>query len=146
MHGNSSVGTSAVYEAGDQRNVKNSEVPHAERYEEGKVNSHDTHDSSKYNPAPPPPPVPGHHFNSAVILTQLEEDQRSLANRLAAEEHKSEPHDDRETAMSKKDSTLPAKMHGNEPSKGAKIDQELENEEQELLKKRGGGGMPGKKM
>lgn len=48
--------------------------------------------------------------------------------------------------MSKKDSTLPAKMHGNEPSKGAKIDQELQDEEQELLKKKGGGGLPGKKM
>lgn len=46
MHGSSSVGNSAVYEAGDQRNVKNSELPSAERYEEGKVNSHDTHDSS----------------------------------------------------------------------------------------------------
>lgn len=48
--------------------------------------------------------------------------------------------------MSKKDSTLPAKMHGNEPSKGAKVDQQLQEEEEELLKKRGGGGMPGKKM
>lgn len=48
--------------------------------------------------------------------------------------------------MSKKDSTLPARSHGNEPSKGAKIDQELQEEEEELLKKRGGGGMPGKKM
>ncbi|CAN8100310.1 unnamed protein product [Discula destructiva] len=119
MHGNSSVGTEGVYQAGDQRNVKNSEVPSAERYEEGKVNSHDTHDSK---------------------------DQRSLANRLAAEEHKHTPQDDPETAMSKKDSTLPAKQHGNEPSKGAKIDQELQDEEQELLKKKGGGGLPGKKM
>ncbi|KAJ4386456.1 hypothetical protein N0V93_009352 [Gnomoniopsis smithogilvyi] len=118
MHGNSSVGNSAVYEAGDQRNVKNSEIPSAERYEEGKVNSHDTHDSK---------------------------DQRSLANRLAAEEHKSEPQDDRETAMSKKDSTLPAKMHGNEPSKGAKIDQELQEEEEKLLRKKGGDSLPGKK-
>lgn len=48
--------------------------------------------------------------------------------------------------MSKKDSTLPAKMHGNEPSKGAKIDEELREEEQEVLKKKGGNNMPGKKM
>jgi hypothetical protein len=30
-----------------------------------------------------------------------------------------------------------AKMHGNEPSKGAKIDAELQAEEEELLKKKG---------
>lgn len=48
MHGNSSVGTSGLYEAGDQRNLKNSEMPAPERYEEGKENSHITTDSSKY--------------------------------------------------------------------------------------------------
>ena len=51
--------------------------------------------------------------------------------------------------QSKKDSTLPAKSHGNEPSKGAKIDQELEDEEAEILKKKGAFGTqasgPGKK-
>jgi hypothetical protein len=36
------------------------------------------------------------------------EDQRSIANRLAAEEKKDdEPKDDKETALSKKDPTLP---------------------------------------
>lgn len=28
-------------------------------------------------------------------------------------------------------------MHGNEPSKGAKIDQELKEEEEQILKKKG---------
>jgi hypothetical protein len=46
MSGYSNVGTSGVYEAGDQRNVKNSEVQHAERYNEGQQGSHDTLDSS----------------------------------------------------------------------------------------------------
>lgn len=46
MSGNSSVGTSGVYEAGDQRNLKNSEIPQPERYEEGKENSHLANDSS----------------------------------------------------------------------------------------------------
>lgn len=37
----------------------------------------------------------------------------------------------------KKDPTLPAKMHGNEPSKGAKIDAQIEKEEQEELERKG---------
>lgn len=46
MSGHSNVGTSGVYEAGDQRNVKKSEMQHAERYNEGQEGSHDTLDSS----------------------------------------------------------------------------------------------------
>lgn len=46
MSGNSKVGTSGVYEAGDQRNYKDSEMPHAERFEEGVENSHLPNDSS----------------------------------------------------------------------------------------------------
>ncbi|KJZ75875.1 hypothetical protein HIM_04699 [Hirsutella minnesotensis 3608] len=110
MSGNSSVGTSGVYEAGDQRNVKRSEMETAERYEEGKPGSHLANDSK---------------------------DERSIANRLAAEERRSEPEDDKETAMLKKDPTLPAKMHGNEPSRGAKIDADLQAEEQEELRRKG---------
>jgi hypothetical protein len=47
MSGNSSVGTAAVYEAGDQRNVKDSEEKEANRFHEGKENSHKAQDSSK---------------------------------------------------------------------------------------------------
>ena len=36
--------------------------------------------------------------------------------------------------------TLQARNHGNEPSKGAKIDAELKAEEEELLKKKGAFG------
>lgn len=46
MSGHSNVGTSAVYEAGDQRNVKASERNTAERFEEGKPGSHSLTDSS----------------------------------------------------------------------------------------------------
>ncbi|PHH88877.1 hypothetical protein CDD83_6923 [Cordyceps sp. RAO-2017] len=109
MSGNSSVGTRSLYEAGDQRNVKRSEMETAERFEEGKPGSHLANDSK---------------------------DQRSIANRLAAEERKSEPSDDKETAMSKKDPTLPARAHGNEPSKGAKIDAEIQAEEEEMLRRK----------
>ena len=41
-----------------------------------------------------------------------------------------------ETELLKKDATLPARAHGNEPSRGAKIDQELREEEEELLRKK----------
>ncbi|ORY67430.1 uncharacterized protein BCR38DRAFT_388035 [Pseudomassariella vexata] len=107
----SNVGSSGVYEAGDQRNLKNSEIPHPDRFEEGKENSHLPNDSK---------------------------DQRTIANRLANEERKSdEKPDDPETALLKKDPTLPAKMHGNEPSKGAKIDAELQAEEEEYMERKG---------
>ena len=42
----SNVGGRGVYEAGDQRNVKDSEINEAERYKEGKPNSHLANDSS----------------------------------------------------------------------------------------------------
>jgi hypothetical protein len=42
-----------------------------------------------------------------------------------------------ETKALKKDPTLPAKMHGNEPSRGAKIDAELQDEEEEELRRKG---------
>ena len=37
----------------------------------------------------------------------------------------------------KKDPTLPAKMHGNEPSRGAKIDAQIQAEEGEELRRKG---------
>ncbi|KAJ8109615.1 hypothetical protein ONZ43_g6085 [Nemania bipapillata] len=112
MSGYSNVGTGRVYEAGDQRNYKASEASRPERYEEGVENSHLPNDSK---------------------------DERSIANRLANEERKLHRQDreDPETAASKKDPTLPAKMHGNEPSKGAKIDASLRSEEEEYLRRKG---------
>ncbi|TKA33811.1 hypothetical protein B0A50_00648 [Salinomyces thailandicus] len=112
MSGTSSVGQSGVYEAGDQVNYKNSELNEKDRYKEGQPNSHQANDPK---------------------------DERSIANKLAREskrEGESES-ENFETMQSKKDSTLPAKFHGNEPSKGAKIDQELKEEEEEMMKKKG---------
>jgi hypothetical protein len=37
----------------------------------------------------------------------------------------------------RQDATLPARAHGNEPSKGAKIDQEIREEEEAELKRKG---------
>ncbi|KAL7795852.1 hypothetical protein V8C37DRAFT_373646 [Trichoderma ceciliae] len=110
MSGYSNDGTSGVYEAGDQRNVKRSEMQNAERYNEGQRGSHNANDSK---------------------------DQRTIANRLAAEERRSEPGDDDETALSKKDPTLPAKMHGNEPSRGARVDAQLVADDEEYLRRKG---------
>ncbi|KAH0524651.1 hypothetical protein TsFJ059_007131 [Trichoderma semiorbis] len=110
MSGYSKVGTSGVYEAGDQRNVARSEMPQPEKYNEGQHESHIGLDSK---------------------------DQRSIKNRLAAEERREEAGDDIETSLSKKDPTLPAKMHGNEPSKGAKVDAELAADEEEYLRRKG---------
>ncbi|KAI5867635.1 hypothetical protein GGS23DRAFT_549253 [Durotheca rogersii] len=112
MSGYSSVGQSAVYEDGDQRNLKKSEVPGRPRYEEGVEHSHLPNDSK---------------------------DQRSIANRLGNEERKlsRKEYEDPETRAAKKDPTLPATLHGNEPSKGAKVDAELQAEEEEYLKKKG---------
>ncbi|KAM0797103.1 hypothetical protein BDR22DRAFT_864855 [Usnea florida] len=114
MSGTSSVGGRGVYEAGDQRTSKDSDNV-ADRYHEGQPNSHKANDSK---------------------------DERSIANKLAREEKReSEPEKiSKEAAESQKDPTLPAKNHGNEPSKGAKIDAEIQQEEEEMLKKKGAFG------
>jgi len=112
----SNVGSSGVYEAGDQRNYAQSEIEGAERFKEGQPNSHKALDSK---------------------------DERSIANKLAREEKReNEPAKElsQEDKEAKIDATLPAKNHGNEPSKGAKIDQELREEEEEVLKKKGAFG------
>ncbi|KAK6385298.1 hypothetical protein LTR65_009224 [Meristemomyces frigidus] len=134
MSGTSNVGGSGVYEAGDQRNYKDSEIKDAERFKEGKENSHKANDSSAKA-----------QLNTLIDsrkLTITTEDGRTIANKLAREEKRQNEPDaeSEETKQTKKDSRLPAEMHGNEPSKGAKIDQELEDEEAEILKKKGAFG------
>ncbi|KAK3363814.1 hypothetical protein B0T25DRAFT_562796 [Lasiosphaeria hispida] len=46
------------------------------------------------------------------------------------------PPEDQEVTLQKQDPTLPAKMHGSEPSRGAKIDAKIQAEEQEMLRKK----------
>ncbi|EPS32422.1 hypothetical protein POX_d05415 [Penicillium oxalicum] len=114
--GQSSVGTNSLYEAGDQRNEPQSVLNERERYAEGKEHSHKNLDSK---------------------------DERSIANKLAAQSKKSDPshhHNgavDQEAELSKKDPTAPAKLHGNAPSKGAKIDAELQAEDEQRLREKG---------
>ena len=79
MSGNSNVGTSAVYEAGDQRTSKNSELDQGERYKQGKPNSHLANDSSMFRL------VKIQNWRDSM-LTIFTEDERSIANKLAREE------------------------------------------------------------
>lgn len=114
----------------------------AERFEEGKENSHLATDSSMFDSI--------HAFGTpeSSMYTNFisTEDQRSIANRLGAEERKDEGHEDSlETRQTKQDPTLPAKAHGNKPSRGAEIDAEIQAEEEEMLSKKKGNNMPGKK-
>ncbi|KAF2143846.1 uncharacterized protein K452DRAFT_325745 [Aplosporella prunicola CBS 121167] len=112
MSGTSNVGNRALYEAGDQRNYADNEVQNAERYKEGKPNSH---------------------------LAQDSKDERTIANKLAREEkreHEAEP-ESLEHQRLEKDATLPARAHGNAPSKGAQLDQELREEDEAALKAKG---------
>ncbi|EKD21726.1 hypothetical protein MBM_00839 [Drepanopeziza brunnea f. sp. 'multigermtubi' MB_m1] len=139
MSGISNVGQASVYEDGDQKNVPKSQIEQEKkdnRFHEGKENSHKALDSK---------------------------DERSIANKLAREEKVGQPsprdrwhrkkqvdgdandmqrqaeeeEESEETKALKKDPTLPAKMHGNEPSKGAKIDAQIQKEEEEELKRKG---------
>ncbi|KAJ5653864.1 hypothetical protein N7490_000867 [Penicillium lividum] len=116
MSGQSSVGNRAIYEAGDQRNPPQSEINERQRYREGETGSHKNLDSK---------------------------DQRSIANKLAAQERKpdsSHHHNNefnQEAELSKQDPTKPAKLHGNAPSKGAQIDAELKAEDEQRLREKG---------
>lgn len=57
-----------------------------------------------------------------------------MANRLAAAE-KEDAESERQLAHA--DPLAPARSHGNEPSRGAKIDAEIQAEEEEELRRKG---------
>ncbi|KAH0834588.1 hypothetical protein AYO21_02500 [Fonsecaea monophora] len=120
MSGTSNVGSGQVYEAGDQRVPPDSQKGGSQAYEEGQKNSHLGNDSK---------------------------DSRSIANRLAASgpQNTQSTSDDTsssgksksaETRAGEVDPTAPAKMHGNQPSRGARIDKELQDEEAAILAKK----------
>lgn len=70
--GQSSVGSRAIYEAGDQRNVPQSEINEQNRYAEGQKNSHKNLDSSM----PPSSLLPSNHSGD-IVLTKT--NQRTSA-------------------------------------------------------------------
>jgi hypothetical protein len=81
-----------------------------------------------------------HHATfSCVGSNSFAEDERSIKNKLAREEKRENEKDDvsLDEQRRKQDATLPARAHGNEPSKGAKIDQEIREEEEEELRRKG---------
>ncbi|KXL43570.1 hypothetical protein M433DRAFT_3556 [Acidomyces richmondensis BFW] len=112
MSGQSSVGNRQVYEANEQVQDQNSKVNDRERFKEGQPNSHLANDSK---------------------------DERSIANKLEreAKREKEGESESLETRQLKEDPTLPAVSHGNKPSKGAQIDKEIQEEEEEILRKKG---------
>ncbi|KAF1816905.1 hypothetical protein P152DRAFT_469418 [Eremomyces bilateralis CBS 781.70] len=112
MSGNSKVGDRTVYEAGDQRNYKNSEIRDAARYHEWKPNSNLKNDSNA---------------------------ERSISNRMAREDARKgeKAPKDLDSERTQMNSTLPARAHGNEPSRGAQIDQSLREEEEDELRRKG---------
>ncbi|KAK3990308.1 hypothetical protein QBC44DRAFT_65823 [Cladorrhinum sp. PSN332] len=132
MSKNSSVGNSRVYEAGDQHTSRASELGSGERrFNEGVPNSHQPNDTSKS------PDTCQQDTTDRLPLRRISEDQRSLANRAAAERQASDsPQESLETTLGKKDATLPAKIHGNKPSRGAQIDAELQAEDEAAIRKK----------
>ncbi|KDQ62962.1 hypothetical protein JAAARDRAFT_28945 [Jaapia argillacea MUCL 33604] len=104
----SKVGNPQVYEDGDQRTSKGGAEAPA-RFEAGQNNAHDQIDSK---------------------------DERTIANRLAQAEKVAA--DERQRSKRVDDPLAPAQAHGNEPSKGAKIDAELQAEEEEYLRNKKG--------
>jgi len=64
-------------------------------------------------------------------------DQRSIANRLGAAGSHHFDNESNKPQNTLEDPMEPARSHGNEPSRGAKIDAELKAEEEDLLKKKG---------
>ena len=74
----------------------------------------------------------------SINTNSIAEDERSIANKLERETKRDGGEDESEQERLRKvDATAPARAHGNEPSKGAKIDQELREEEEAELKRKG---------
>lgn len=74
------------------------------------------------------------------MLTLCAEDERSIANRLAAAEPQNDGTSGKdlsiEDKLAQEDPTAPAKLHGNKPSRGAEIDKEIADEEAEIIAKK----------
>ncbi|KAL0578337.1 hypothetical protein V5O48_003651 [Marasmius crinis-equi] len=106
----SNVGNSQIHADGDQRTSKGSATDQPARFEFDPENAHSETDSK---------------------------DQRSLANRLEAAEAHENDNLSNKTKDTVTDPLEPARSHGNEPSRGAKIDAELQRQEEEELKNKG---------
>ncbi|KAL2011066.1 hypothetical protein VTN00DRAFT_3784 [Thermoascus crustaceus] len=111
--GFSKVGQRSIYEADNQRNVPFSEIRERQRYKEGPPGSHMPDDTK---------------------------DKRSISNRLGREEQRERRHEapyNPEAELSKMDPTAPAVLHGNQPSRGAQVDKDLQYDDELRLREKG---------
>ncbi|KAF5365322.1 hypothetical protein D9758_005439 [Tetrapyrgos nigripes] len=106
----SNVGNRQIYEDGDQRRTHGSINDSQRPFEVGTENAHNDLDSK---------------------------DERSIGNRLASAGSHGLDNTSNKPTHTVEDPMEPARSHGNEPSRGAKIDAELKEEEEELLKRKG---------
>ncbi|KAG2037585.1 hypothetical protein BDR03DRAFT_956971 [Suillus americanus] len=107
----SNVGNPQVYEANEQRTSKQTDQNSRKKYDEGQEHARQDIDSK---------------------------DERSIGNRLAAAiKHSRSEESTNPFADPNVNPLGPATSHGNEPSKGAKVDAELKAEEEELLRRKG---------
>ncbi|KAK7460798.1 hypothetical protein VKT23_008727 [Stygiomarasmius scandens] len=106
----SNVGNSQIYGDADQRNTDGSIQDTQKAFDIAPDNAHGLLDSK---------------------------DQRSIANRLGAAGSHNFDNESNKPQNTIEDPMEPARSHGNEPSRGAKIDAELKAEEEDLLKKKG---------
>lgn len=72
-----------------------------------------------------------------MVVWRYIRDERSIGNRLAAAEKDNKLEKQGVNSKTVDDPLAPAQAHGNEPSRGAKVDAELQNEEEEYLKRKG---------
>ncbi|KAG1763876.1 hypothetical protein EDD22DRAFT_952068 [Suillus occidentalis] len=124
----SNVGIPQVYEANEQRTSKQTDKNPKQKYDGGQEHAHQDLDS-KYDPSPWAP---------LQNLQLTNRDERSIGNRLAAAiKHSRSEESTNPLADPNVNPLGPATSHGNEPSKGAKVDAELKAEEEEMLRRKG---------
>jgi len=103
-----------------------------------KVGNPQVYEASEQRPPKDKHPRKKHDEEQQHVYEDIEsEDERGIGNKLAAMHAHSRQLPDPPRADPKVDPLGPATAHGNEPSKGAKVDAELKEEEEELLKRKG---------
>jgi hypothetical protein len=67
----------------------------------------------------------------------MRRDERPLANKAAASHAQEREKDEEAASHTITDPLAPARSHGNEPSHGAKVDAQIQQEEEEELRRKG---------
>lgn len=148
MSGYSNVGNRGVYEAGDQRNVSEAErkAQESDPYNEGKENSHSNLDSSKNSRTKKRKDLTLtnirrgwaiHRQPTSCWGEEVRAWWRSWDCPIKEGPYPACKSNRDRVVTSNANITRQARAHGNEPSKGAKVDAELQAEEEEELKRKG---------